>query len=999
MVLVDASSFVFRAYFQSIRQDARYNYRSDRLPTGAVRIFATKVLQFIREGVCGTRATHIAFVFDKSEDSFRKALYPAYKANRSAPPEDLVPQFPLMRAAVRAFGYTPIEMAKYEADDLIATYARQGEALGARVTIVSADKDLMQVISPAIALYDPASGEREERLVGEAEVVDYFGVPPAGVIDVQALAGDSSDNVPGAPGIGVKTAAQLINEYGDLETLLARAGEIKQPKRRETLQDPEIIAKIKISKQLVTLVCDVPVETPLGDLIAHSVNAQALAAFLKAMEFTTLTRRIAELYGVDLESIAPDPAYALASAQTGQALAAPTLGMAGEGQGAAPPPNQPATPNLPVNPEASANLPPVAMAAPAGALTPQAHAQAQLAAMRALPVRYEDYKALGTAHALAQWLAALEPGAPLAVDTETTALDAMQAELVGVSLACAPGQAVYIPLQHRTGDGLFDAGLAPGQIPLQEALALLKPVLEDPARLKIGQNIKYDFTVLSRHGITLAPYDDTMLLSYVLDAGRGSHGMDALSTLHLGHAPIPFTEVAGKGKNARSFDHVALAEATRYAAEDADITLRLWHVLKPRLCAEGLSHVYEWLERAMPTCLSRMEQRGIFIDRQMLAHLSGAFAQAMAGMESEIHALAGETFNLASPKQLGDILFDKMGLPGGKRTPTGAWATGASALEDLAAEGHALPGKILEWRQLQKLKSTYTDALPAFIHPQTGRVHTSFALASTTTGRLSSSDPNLQNIPVRNELGRKIRKAFVAAPGYQLVSADYSQIELRLLAHIADIPQLKKAFAEGIDIHALTASEMFAVPLGEMTSDIRRRAKAINFGIIYGISAFGLANQLSIPREEAGAYIKRYFERFPGIRDYMEAMKAQVRAQGYVETLFGRRAHFPGSTSKNPAERAFVERAAINAPIQGSAADLIRRAMLRMEDALAQAGVAADMLLQVHDELIFEIEAGQIARALPVIKQVMAGAAEPYLKLSVPLVVEAKAALNWDEAH
>ncbi|MCZ8376045.1 MAG: DNA polymerase I [Beijerinckiaceae bacterium] len=978
VILIDGSSFVFRAYFQSIRQDQRYNYRSDRLPTGAVRIFATKLVQFIREGARGRKATHLAMIFDKSENSFRKALYPAYKANRSEPPEDLVPQFPLMRAVVKAFGYQPIEMDTYEADDLIATYAGQAVRAGAEVTIVSADKDLMQLIEPGVVLYDPASGEREERLIGEAEVIDYFGVKPDRVVDVQALAGDSTDNVPGAPGIGVKTAAQLITDYGDLDTLLARAGEIKQPKRRETLTDPEVVEKVRISRTLVTLVRDVPVEAPLETLVAHDPTAEAAVAFLKAMEFTTLTRRVAELYGVAVDKIEPDPAYAKGSAGADGAASPASAGTGAVAAG---------------SPAGSAAL---AEAPPEG---PAGLAATRLAALRAMPVKHEAYEAVHTAAALAAWLDRARERGILAFDTETNSLDPMQADLVGVSLSTAPGEGAYVPLQHRSGDGLFDSGLVAGQIPLAEALALLKPVLEDPAVLKIGQNIKFDLAVMRQHGVDIAPVDDTMLLSYVLDAGRHGHGMDELSTLHLHHKPIPFSEVAGKGKGAVTFDQVPLDKATHYAAEDADITLRLWLALKPRLVAEGMVSVYETLERGMPDCLARMEGRGIAIDRQILSRLSGEFAQGMARLESEIHALAGESFNLGSPKQLGDILFGKMGLSGGKKTATGAWSTGADVLEDLAAEGHELPARLLEWRQMQKLKSTYTDALPGYVNPRTNRVHTSFSLASTTTGRLASSEPNIQNIPVRNEMGRKIRTAFVAEPGRLLISADYSQIELRILAHIAEIPQLRKAFAEGVDIHAMTASEMFGVPLAEMTGEIRRRAKAINFGIIYGISAFGLANQLSIPREEAGAYIRKYFERFPGIKDYMEAMKAKVRKDGYVETIFGRKCHYPAIDSRNPSERAFMERAAINAPIQGSAADIIRRAMLRMDAVLAERAIPASMLLQVHDELIFEVPEAEAERAIPVITRVMEEAPLPLLQLQVPLKVDARAARNWDEAH
>jgi DNA polymerase-1 len=992
--LIDGSNFVFRAYFQSINQDRKYNYRSDGLPTGAVRLFCGKLMQFVRDGVLGVRPTHLAIIFDKSENSFRKELYPLYKANRSEPPEDLVPQFPLMRAAVRAFGLTPVEQDYYEADDLIATYARQAREAGADVLIVSADKDLMQLIQPGVAMYDPASGDaskgkgfRPERRIGPDEVIEYFGVPPDKVVDVQALAGDSTDNVPGAPGIGIKTAASLIAEYGDLDTLLAHAGEIRQPKRRETLTDPAVVEKVRLSRRLVGLVDDVAVEVPLTDLTLVDPDPRPLVAFLKALEFTTITRRAAEAFGVEPAEVDPDPALAGEGGWRARN---------GDVQG------RPAERGGPV-PAMGDAAPAASMPAEPGALTPQALVESRTREAQASPVDRSTYETVRDLPALQLWIDAARAQGVVAVDTETTSLDAMRADLVGVSLALAPGKACYIPLAHveAGGSDLFGGGaLLPDQIPVRAALAALKPLLEDPSVLKIGQNIKYDLLVFARHGIHVAPLDDTMLISYVLDAGRNGHGMDELSRLHLGHEPITFGQVAGTGKAAVSFDKVGIEQASAYAAEDADVTLRLWRQLKPRLPAVGRLDVYESLERPLPGVLARMEARGIRVDRAILSRLSGDFAQSLARLEDEIQALAGERFNIGSPKQLGDILFGRMGLPGAKKTATGQWATGAQVLEELAEQGHELPRRILDWRQLSKLKSTYTDALPGYIHPQTGRVHTSFALAATTTGRLSSSDPNIQNIPIRTEEGRRIRTAFVAEPGRKLISADYSQIELRLLAHVADIPQLRQAFSEGIDIHAMTASEMFGVPIAGMPPDVRRRAKAINFGIIYGISAFGLANQLAIPREEAGAYIRRYFERFPGIRDYMDATKAHCRAHGSVTTIFGRVCHFPAIASKNMSERAFVERQAINAPIQGSAADIIRRAMVRMEDALARAGLDdVAMLLQVHDELVFEAPAERVEAAIPVIRRVMEEAPHPAVSLKVPLVVEARAADNWDEAH
>ena len=620
--------------------------------------------------------------------------------------------------------------------------------------------------------------------------------------------------------------------------------------------------------------------------------------------------------------------------------------------------------------------------------------------MQAIPVDHSAYETVTDLARLEAWVAEASEAGRVAFDTETSGLDSMQVDIVGASLAVTPGRACYIPLAHVSGAGdLLGGGLVPGQIAVRDFVRVVKPLLEDPSVLKIGQNAKYDWVILKRLGITVTPCDDTMLMSYALDAGRMGHGMDELSEVLLGHKPIAFKDVCGSGKSMITFDNVPLDRATHYAAEDADITLRLWHVLKPRLPAEGMTALYETAERPLVDVIARMEMRGVSVDRQILSRLSGELAQSMAGMEAGIFEVAGETFNIGSPKQIGDILFGKLGLSGAKKTKTGAWATGADVLENLAAEGHELPRRILDWRQLSKLKSTYTDALPGYIHPETKRVHTSYSLAATTTGRLASSEPNLQNIPVRTEEGRKIRRAFVAPSGRKLLSADYSQIELRVLAHVADIPALKNAFAEGIDIHAMTASEMFGVPVEGMDPMIRRRAKAINFGIIYGISAFGLANQLSIRRDEAGDYIKRYFQRFPGIRDYMEATKRQARENGYVTTIFGRKAHYPEIGSPNPSMRAFMERAAINAPIQGSAADIIRRAMARMEAALAEAKLSALMLLQVHDELIFEVPDDEVEATIPVVRTVMESAAEPAVQLAVPLVVDARAAQNWDEAH
>ena len=1006
--LVDGSSFIFRAYFQSMNQDQKYNSRSaDGMPSGAVRLFVSKLLQFMRDGAAGLKPTHLAIVLDKSEGSFRKELYEDYKGHRPDAPEDLKVQMPIMREAIRAFGLEPVELQRYEADDLIATYTQQAKARGADVLIISSDKDLMQLVGPKVCFYDFESGSkgkpgyRPERNLDEAAVTEKWeGIPPEKIGDVLALMGDTSDNVPGVPGIGLKTAAQLIKEYGDLETLLERAPEIKQPKRRETLIANAESARL--SKKLVTLDCEAPVPVPLDDLRLPEPDPKTLIGFLKAMEFNTLTRRVSELYDADPTAIEPDPrllpggeAIRWVRDGAGTGIIAPTddavpfFGKADAASGE-------------VDPFAGLDLPETAaLRKPVEGLgTPfaacgQARDRGLLGARRRQRLRDRD-----------------EPGAPEGVGGCGARAGLCRrrhgderprcnlADLVGFSLALEAGKACYVPLQHRDESDLFGGGLVKGQIPVGEALDVIRPLLEDASILKIGQNLKYDWIVLKRYGIEVQPFDDTMLISYVLDAGKGSHGMDELSRRHLGHSPISFSEVAGTGKNKVTFDKVEIGKATAYAAEDADVTLRLWQLLKPRLVAERRATVYETLERPMVDTLARMEMRGILVDRQILSRLSGDFAQTLARLEDEIHEMAGEKFALGSPKQIGDILFGKMGLPGAKKTPSGQWATPATILDELAQAGHELPAKILEWRQLSKLKSTYTDTLQQHMHPETKRVHTSFSLAATTTGRLSSSDPNLQNIPIRTEAGRKIRKAFVAQEGHQIVSADYSQIELRLLAHIADIPQLQEAFAQWLRTFTRRRPPpCSACPLDRMTSDLRRQAKTINFGIIYGISAFGLAVRLGIPNADASAFIKQYFERFPGIRTYIDETKKFVRDKGYVTTLFGRVCHYPQIKSGNPSERAGVERQAINAPIQGTAADIIRRAMIRMEDALKAERLSARMLLQVHDELVFEVPDDEVDATLPVISRVMTEAPFPAVTLKVPLAVEARAAQNWDEAH
>jgi DNA polymerase-1 len=996
LFLVDGSGYIFRAY-HALPPLTR---KSDGLQINAVLGFCNMLWKLLNEMKPEEQPTHLAVVFDKSEKTFRTDFYPDYKAHRPPAPDDLIPQFPLVRDAVRAFDIPCLEQAGFEADDLIATYARQACETNATVTIVSSDKDLMQLVNDCVVMYDTM----KDRRIGRAEVIEKFGVPPEKVIEVQSLIGDSTDNVPGVPGIGVKTAAQLIIEYGDLETLLARAGEIKQDKRRQTLIDNA--EKARISKALVTLDQNVVLDVPVDDLAVHAPDYKRLIAFLKAMEFSTLTRRVAEKSGIEASGIeaSADPVPAVkrddgAWREPGEAAveattpirppAAGTLPLSGGGMRASAPLKRPGAP--------AAN----------GNLTPAAFAAATLAAAKQSKFDRTKYETVRTSERLDAWIARARDLGVVAIGVAATSIDPMTAQVCGIALAVADNEACYIPLGHResgsAGDGgdLFvpEARLCDGQIAEDLALAALKPLLEHPSVIKVGQNLKFDWLLLARRGIDVYPYDDTMLMSYVLDAGRASHSADELAEKWLGHKTIPIEQLTGTGKSEVPFDRVPIEKAAEYAAEDADVTLRLWKALRSRMPAEQVATVYETLERPLIPVLARMERRGISIDRQVLSRLSGEFAQKQGGLEDEINRLAGAPINPGSPKQLGDILFGQMGLPGGTKTKTGQWSTGAKVLEDLAEQGHELPQKILDWRQVSKLRSTYTDSLPDYVNPETKRVHTSYALAATPTGRLSSSEPNLQNIPVRTEEGRKIRRAFIAEPGTKLVSADYSQIELRLLAEIADVPALRNAFQEGLDIHAMTASEMFGVPVKGMPGEVRRRAKAINFGIIYGISAFGLANQLGIEREEAGAYIRKYFERFPGIRDYMDETKAFAKKYGYVLTLFGRKCHYPDIAAPNPSIRAFNERAAINARLQGSAADIIRRAMVRIEPALAKAKLSARMLLQVHDELIFEVPKGEVDRTLPVVKKVMEDAPMPALSLHVPLSVDARAADNWEEAH
>lgn len=946
--MIDASAYIFRAY-HALPPLTR---KSDGLPVGAVQGYSNMLWKLLQDMKGPDGPTHLVAIFDHSEKTFRNALYDQYKAHRPPAPEDLVPQFPLVREATAAFGVHCVELPGYEADDLIATYACRARDAGGEAVIVSSDKDLMQLIGPSVVMWDPM----KDRRLDEPEVFEKFGVGPDKMIDLQALIGDSVDNVPGAPGIGPKTAAQLLDEYGDLDTLLARAGEIKQPKRRETLIN--FADQIRLSRELVRLTCDAPAPEPIDDFAVRDPDPVLLAEFLDKMEFRSLRNRVGD---------------GKAAAKEGSAFAAR----------------------------------PKPLTAPV--ISPRYAPQAVSTDVEAQTFDHEAYVCVQTIEELDAWIRRAEEAGIVGFDTETDALSATHAGLCGVSLAIGPNDACYVPLTHehepQAGGGGLDFGDGGDareplkQIDKPTALSRLKALLENPAVLKVGQNIKYDLAVMARRGVRVAPYDDTMLISYVLEGGLHGHGMDELSRLHLGHDPIPFKTVAGTGKSQKSFKHVELKPATGYAAEDADVTLRLWRILKPRLAEQGLVTVYETLERGMPETLAGMEREGVRVDPVRLRSLSSEFGMRMAELETKAHELAGRPFNVGSPRQIGDILFGDMQLPGGKKTASGQWETGAATLETLALT-HELPRVLLDWRQLSKLKGTYTDALIEAADDKTDRVHTSYQLAAATTGRLASSDPNLQNIPIRTATGRQIRQAFIAGPGNVLISADYSQIELRLLAHIGDIPELKRAFKAGLDIHAATASEMFNVPLDQMDAETRRRAKAINFGIVYGISAFGLAAQLGIDQGEAGAYIKTYFERFPGIRAYMDATKAQVRETGMVSTVFGRRIHIPAIHSKSGAERQFGERAAINAPIQGAAADIIRRAMMRMPAALEAAGLSqVKMLLQVHDELVFEAPSELADRAIVEIKRVMEGAALPAVALSVPLVVDARAAGNWDEAH
>ena len=930
--LVDGSGFIFRAFFQAERSLApKYRYRSDGTPVGAVHFFCNMLLKIVTDSGGEHAPTHAAVVFDTASKTFRSDIYSEYKTNRPPPPPDLVPQFQATRDATAAFNIACLEMDGFEADDIIATLATKAKAAGGEVTILSSDKDLMQLVGDGIRMMDG----RDNKRIGPAEVREKFGVGPDKVVDVQALAGDSVDNVPGAPGIGVKTAALLINEYGDLEALLERASEIKQPKRRQTLID--FADQIRVSRRLVELERNAPVGIAFADLEIAKPDPDNLLKFLVEQEFRTLTRRVADHLGAEPPEI----------------------------------------------PEA---------AKPAAGAEPRAAPESA-----ELPFNADSYECVLTESALERWLQEIRERGIVAIDTETTSLDEMAAELVGVSLSVDPGKACYIPVAHISNPDLLESGeAAPTQLARATVLGLLKPVLEDEAVLKIGHNIKYDMKILARCGIRMASVDDTMLISYALHGGLHRFSMDVLSKLYLKHEPIPIKSLLGAGKSAITFDRTSIGDATKYAGEDADITLRLWRKLKPELRRERVTTVYETLERPLVPVLTEMERNGIKVDRRHLALMSRKFGDRINALADEIREDAGESFNIASPKQLGEVLFGKLGLPGGKKLRNGSFSTSADVLEDLAAEGHALPAKVLDWRHRSKLKSTYTDALQQHINAASGRVHTSYHIAGANTGRLASTDPNLQNIPVRSEEGRRIREAFIAEEGHVLLSLDYSQIELRILAHVANIESLRAAFEQGIDIHALTASQMFGVPVEGMDPAVRRRAKAINFGVIYGISSFGLARNLRMPRADAQEFIKTYFERFPGIRAYMDRTVEDARANGFVSTIFGRKIHTPEIGAKGP-QGAFARRAAINAPIQGSAADLIRRAMIRIPGAIE--GLPAKMLLQVHDELLFEVREDAVEDTISAVRAVMVGADRPAARIEPALVVDAGTGSNWAEAH
>ena len=923
--LVDGSTYIFRAY-HALPPLTR---KSDGFPVGAISGFCNMLDKLIKDERENNNLTHLLVIFDASGKTFRNDIYPEYKANRSSPPEDLIPQFPIIRKATDAFNVNHVEMLGYEADDLIASYAKAAIDEKMKVTIVSSDKDLMQLVKEDVSMLDTM----KNRLIQKNEVIEKFGVEPKKVIDVQSLAGDSTDNIPGVPGIGIKTAALLINEYDNLDNLLEKASNIKQNKRRESLI--EFADQARLSRELVTLKEDVKLPIPIKDIEIQSFDPKKLISFLKGMEFKTLTEKKAREFNLNLEDVETEEL------------------------------------ELEFNKEKEVET--------------ETKNEKDFNKFD-----YKEYSTIINKNELDKWKRKITEKGYVAIDTETDSLNAIQANLIGFSLATGINEACYIPIKHDNADK---------QIHIDDAIHFLKSINEDPSILKIFHNKKYDALVLDKYNIKVNSYDDTMLISYSLGSGGTRHSLDFLAKKYMSHSAISFKEIAGSGKSQKSFNEISINEASIYAAEDADITFRLWKILRPRLMSEKISSVYETIERPLAKVIMDMEKNGVCVDEKILKELSIKFENNIKRIEKECFEIVGNEFNLGSPKQIGEILFDKLKIKGGKRTPSGAWSTDAETLNFLASSGNILPKLLLEWRGLSKLKSTYTDALPNFINKNTKRIHTSYSMSSTSTGRLSSSDPNLQNIPIKNDEGKMIRSAFIADEGYSLISADYSQIELRIIAHISDDNNLKNAFKNNIDIHSLTASEVFGVPIEDMSQDIRRKAKAINFGIIYGISPFGLSNQLDISRSEASDYIRSYFEKFPSIRDYMESTKEFAKNNGFVKTLFGRKCIIDDPGNRGPGGKAFMERAAINAPIQGTAADIIKRAMIKIPKNLKKENLETKMIMQVHDELVFETKDSEIEKTMSIVIKEMSEAHKPVVDLSVDLKVEAASGKNWDQAH
>jgi DNA polymerase-1 len=912
--LIDGSGYIFRAYYAL----PPLSRKSDGLPTGAVSGFCSmlfKLLEDSRSDDSIHRPTHFAVIFDSARKNFRNDIYSEYKANRSEPPEDLAPQFEYIRKSVEAFNLPSIELSNYEADDLIATYTKQIIKVGAKVTVISSDKDLMQLVSDRVRLYDPM----KSKVLGEKEVVEKFGVKPNQVIDVQSLAGDSSDNIPGVPGIGIKTASELINKYKTLDVLLKKADEIPQNKRRETLLTNK--DKAFLSRQLVTLKDDVPVKDKLSSFLLKEVQKEKLYDFLRKMEFNKLLSRAISFYG-----------------ETGKKKS-----------------------------------------------------ELNTAKTQSSKINTKAYESIINETNLDKWLKILKEKSVIAVDTETSSLNPLEADLIGVSFSYAPNKACYIPLAHKNIKSLKK----------KLVLEKIKPILEDPSIKKVGQNIKFDFTVLKQNGIEVNPIEDTMLISYTLDAGSNRHNLDTLSEIHLEHKTISYKELVGTGKNKLNFSDIELDQATEYAAEDADVTLRLYNHLKSKLDEEKLNKVYESFEKPMIQLLSKMEFNGIKVDDLYLKKLSKKFEDKIRKIEKKIYSIAGKEFNIGSPKQLGEIIYNELKIAKLKKTKKGSLATNANILEDLAHRDYKFPKLILEWRQISKLKNTYSDALQDHISKKTKRVHTSFLLAATNTGRLASSDPNLQNIPIKSEEGREIRKAFIADKKNILISADYNQIEMRILADIADVKELKKAFKNNEDVHCLTASQVFNVPINKVNDDLRRKAKTINFGIIYGITQYGLAKQISVSNQEALDFINSYFKNFPEIKNYMNSTINICRKQGYVSNIFGRRIHLRGINDKNFSIRSFQERAAINAPIQGSAADIVRLAMIKINKLIENnKKLQTKMLLQIHDELIFECLEKDVMYIIKTIKEAMMSISNTeYHIFSIPLDVHVNSGNNWGKIH